>query len=142
VPFSSDPHAWLRPIYAELRRDPAFALLAPAHQFNTLCKAAEETSASKVALMREYNVTTQAALLDHLASRYRYQPAPQREVELWRVRKGDRELRCVAVYLPAGIDVRLIENDGFRRTVLVADARAVDALSQEWQAKLLRKDWR
>jgi hypothetical protein len=29
-----------------------------------------------------------------------------REVELWRVAKGDRELRCLAVYMPTGIDMR------------------------------------
>jgi hypothetical protein len=49
-------------------------------------------------------------------------PNPTREVELWRVRKGDRELLCIAVYLSTGIDVRLMEADGFRRTRLVRDA--------------------
>jgi hypothetical protein len=33
-----------------------------------------------------------------------------REMELWRVRKDGRELRCVAVYLLTGIDLRLMED--------------------------------
>jgi hypothetical protein len=41
---------------------------------------------------------------------------PKREVELSRVRKGERELRCLAVYLPSGSDVQLIEGRDFRRT--------------------------
>jgi hypothetical protein len=38
--------------------------LSPHHQFDALCKAAEDVSPSKVALMREFNATTQTALLD------------------------------------------------------------------------------
>jgi hypothetical protein len=53
-PISSDPHAWLRLIYARLRNAPPFALLSPHHQFDALCKAAAEISPSKVALMRQY----------------------------------------------------------------------------------------
>jgi hypothetical protein len=26
--------------------------------------------------------------------------------ELWQLRKGNRQLRCVAVYLPSGVDLR------------------------------------
>jgi hypothetical protein len=81
--------------------------------------------------MREYNATIQAALLDHLACAYREQPAPAREVELWRVRKRERELRCLAVYLPSGIDVRLMEGDDFRRTRLMNDAVECTSMSDE-----------
>jgi hypothetical protein len=95
--ITSDPHAWLRPLYAQLRRNPAFALLSPAHQFEALAKSAAEESPSKAALMREFNVTTQKALLGWLASVYQQQPEPMREVELWRLQKGQRELQCVAV---------------------------------------------
>ena len=31
-----------------------------------------------------------------------YRSPAQREVELWRVAKDSRELRCLAVYLPTG----------------------------------------
>jgi hypothetical protein len=62
--------------------------------------------------------------------------------ELWRVRKGDRELRCVAHYLPSGIDVRLLEADGsFRRTQLCKMAPEVEKLSGEWLKALLEVGW-
>jgi hypothetical protein len=38
-----------------------------------------------------------------------------RETELWRMRKDERECRCVAVYLPTGIDVRFFEGKEMQR---------------------------
>jgi hypothetical protein len=35
-------------------------------------------------------------------------------IELWTVRKGERELRSVTVYLPTGIDLRLFKGDDFQ----------------------------
>lgn len=64
-----------------------------------------------------------------------------REVELWRVRKEEWELRCVAVYLPSGIDVRLMEGDDFRRTRHVRDAIECTALSDQWKQKLTAVGW-
>lgn len=58
--------------------------------------------------MRERCIAAKHALLDHLASIVE-QKADGKPVELWRVRKGERELRCVVHYLPTGIDVRMIE---------------------------------
>ena len=116
---SSDPHACLRPLYARLRSNPSFARLSSSHQFNELVKAAEGVSESKATLMREYNVTTQIALLDWLSDVKREKPNPTREVELWKVKKSDRELICIAVYLSNGIDVRLMEADRLRCTQLV-----------------------
>jgi hypothetical protein len=66
--ITSDPHAWLRRLYAQLRRTPAFALLSPAHQFEALTKCAAEESPSEAALMREFNATPQKALLGWRAS--------------------------------------------------------------------------
>jgi hypothetical protein len=64
-----------------------------------------------------------------------------REVEMWRVRKGDRELRAVAVYLPTGIDLRLLERDDFRRTELCRDGPTLHARAAEWRAKLQDSGW-
>jgi hypothetical protein len=61
--------------------------------------------------------------------------------ELWRVSKGNRELGCVAQYLASGIDLRLLEGDGFRRTQLCRDAPAVQVLSDERRSALLARDW-
>jgi hypothetical protein len=56
------------------------------------------------------------------------------------VRKGERELRCVAVYLPNGIDVKLFEGEDFRRTLLVRDSFAVAGLSHEWKQALMTRN--
>jgi hypothetical protein len=63
------------------------------------------------------------------------------EVELWRVAKDGRELRCVAVYMTTGIDLRLMEGEDFRRTQLLRDGPAVEALAEQWQAKLRVAGW-
>jgi hypothetical protein len=64
-----------------------------------------------------------------------------REVELWCVRKDSRELRCLAVYMPTGIDLRLIEGEDFRRTQPLKDGPSVEARAEEWRTKLLEKGW-
>ena len=69
------------------------------------------------------------------------QKASAEPIELWRVRKGDRDLRCVVHYLPTGIDVRLLEGDDFRRTQLVRDAPETEKLSQGWRAALIERGW-
>jgi hypothetical protein len=69
-------------------------------------------------------------------------PGPaQREIELWRVVKDPRELRCVALYPPTGIDPRLMEGEDFRRTQLLRDGPAVQELAEEWRSKLRGSGW-
>ena len=80
----------------------------------------------------------QRALLLHLADSKPIAPAV---TELWRVAKGNRELRCVVQYLASGIDLRLMEGDGFRRTQLCRNAPAVQALSREWRDALIGSGW-
>src|SRR5829696_418921 len=48
----------------------------------------------------------QRAILGSLAHVVYPLPA-QRDIELWRVTKDSRELRCIALYLPTGIELRL-----------------------------------
>jgi hypothetical protein len=69
------------------------------------------------------------------------QNAVAESVELWRVRKADRELRCDAHYIPTGIDVRLMEGTDFRRTQLVKDALETEALSHQWKTALIAVGW-
>ena len=109
--LSSDPHAWLRPSYAALRSHPAFLQFAPATQFEALVKAVEREHASKA--RRRFimgPLPAQRALLTRLQSMLD-QKETAAPFELWHVRKGERQLRCVAVYLPTGIDLRLLEGD-------------------------------
>jgi hypothetical protein len=142
VPFvSSDPHAWLYPIYDRLLADARFGLLSPVHQFDALATAVEKESPTKGAAMREWSAAAQLAMLKWLNDVVHEQPSPTTEVELWRVRKGDRELRCVAMYLPSGIDLRLFERDDFRRTQLVRDSPELTALSDRWRTALLACGW-
>ena len=122
-PFvSSDPGAWIRPYYAAIAQRPGFFQLAPAHQFAALLDAIAADYPTRAAELRDSTTTTQSAILGWLHDVTSQKP-PAREVEMWRVRKGERELRAVAVYLPTGIDWRLLERDDFRRTDCVAMAR-------------------
>jgi hypothetical protein len=65
---SSDPHAWLRPIFARLQASPAFGQSARAHQFAQLCDALSAEHPSEAEEMRHWSNATQNALLAHLAS--------------------------------------------------------------------------
>lgn len=137
---SSDPHAFLRPIYRRLAADRSFHLLAEQLQFDRLIEAATEVSERHAAVMREYNVATRSAILRHLAKAESLRPGAE-QVELWTLKKGDRVLRCAAVYLPAGVDVRVFENDEMRRTQLVKDGPAAEALAEEWRTKACAVGW-
>jgi hypothetical protein len=141
MPLTSDPHAWLCQIYARLRADTKFGLLAPVHQFEALAAEADKESPTKGATMREWTVDAQIAMLKWLSDVTHEQRDPNNEIEVWRVRKGERELRCVALYLPSGIDVRLFEGDDFRRTQLVRDAIESRSLSDVWKQKLEERGW-
>ena len=138
--LSSDPHAWLRPFYADLRSHPAFATFAPSHQFQQLVQAVEREHPSKAATLREWSAAAQHGLLLHLASMFD-QKESAAPFHLWSVHKGDRQLRCVAVYLPSGVDLRLFEGADFRRTQLCKDAPETYALADTWLAALVDAGW-
>jgi hypothetical protein len=138
--LESDPHAWLRPFYARLQQHPAFRHFAPAHQFEQLVQAIGAEHPAEAAQMREWTAAGQHMLLLHLASMLE-QKAGAEPVELWSVKKADRALRCVAHYLPSGIDLRLMEGTDFRRTQLVRDAPAVNALAENWKIALEGRGW-
>jgi hypothetical protein len=141
APFiSSDPHAWLRPYYAELVARGGFGLLAPALQFQALIDAFAVDHPSKVADYQGWNDAGQRAFLSWLAEVTTERP-PTRETELWRMRKGERTLRCAAVHIPTGIDLRLFEGSDFLRTALTPDAPAAHAKASEWKRALRARGW-
>jgi hypothetical protein len=76
------------------------------------------------------------ALLRHLASLESLGSGPASR-ELWRAAKGGRQLVCRAVYLPHGIDLRLLEDGDIRRTVLLRDGPAAEARAREWRDALI-----
>ena len=90
--------------------------------------------------MREYNYDTRQATLGHLRKMLQQQPL-RREEPLWMVKKGHRVLHCVVIYLPAGADLRLLENGEFRRTVLFRNGDELEQRQREWKAALLERGW-
>jgi hypothetical protein len=134
------PHAFLRPIYPQLAADRNFALLATLTQFDRLVEAAEKVSQRHAALMRRYTTDAKIALLGHLRKAESQRPGP-REVECWPLRKGERVLSCIAVYLPGGIDIRMLENGELRRTQLTKDGPQAEALADQWRAAAIKLGW-
>jgi len=63
------------------------------------------------------------------------------ETELWTVAKENRTLRCVARYLPLGIDLRLMEGDDFRRTELHKTGDLAELKADAWKRALEAKGW-
>ena len=85
-----------------------FELLAPVAQFREPSRAAATVSESAAARLRPLSPATQSALSAHLKMLESQRPAPPSE-DLWRLQRGNRALVCVAVYLPHGVDLRLLE---------------------------------
>jgi hypothetical protein len=102
IDLTSDPHAWLRPYYIALKNDSAFWMLAEPLRFEALCCAVEREHPSRAASMREWSPAAQQGILGWLETVTKEKPAVQK-VELWRVTKDSRELRCVVRYMPHGV---------------------------------------
>ena len=65
----------------------------------------------------------------------------KRETELWRMQKGQRVVCCTAVYLPLGVDLRLLDCGDMLRTELFRDSYALSARSRKWQRTLPKSGW-
>ena len=63
-------------------------------RFEALCCAVEGEYPSRAASMREWSPAAKTGILEWLDSVTQQKPAV-RKVELWRVRKDTRELRCL-----------------------------------------------
>ena len=84
---SSDPHAWLRPHFAALSKQEAFALLAPALRFYALCDVVAFDHPTKAAQMKEWSPAAQEATTRWLAN-ITSEVGSANEVELWTVTKA------------------------------------------------------
>src|SRR5215207_1979873 len=89
------PHAWLVPFWAQLKRQTFFARLAPELQSEALAAALDADYPAKAQEVREWNFATCRAMLAGLDMLLTAGPT-KRETELWRMQKGQREVRCVA----------------------------------------------
>jgi hypothetical protein len=139
--LSSDPHTWLRPYFATLKADPAYHTLATPLRFKALCESVEGDFPERANWMRQWSPAAQEGTLKWLES-VTEQKAAVTELELWTVKKGARTLRCVARYLPSGIDLRLLEGDDFRRTELHKDADLAELKATGWRQVLEERGWR
>ena len=55
--------------------------------------------------------------------------------------KGKRELRCIAVYVSTGIDLRLLERGEIRRTALFTLSVVLLGTARRWHRALLETGW-
>jgi hypothetical protein len=140
--LTSDPHAWLRPYVATLKADPAFATLAMPLRFAALCDVVGVDHPDRARWMKEWSPAAPTGTLHWLESVTKEERAAVTELELWAVTKGKRKLRCVARYLPIGIDLRLMERDDFRRTELHKDADLAEIRAMGWRQALEERGWR
>jgi hypothetical protein len=119
---SSDRNAWLLPYWADLHRQSSFfANLAPELQASALADHIAVDYPDKAAEIRGWTPVTRRAVLAVLDRALRQKHADDL-TELWRMRRAAREVRCVAVRVGPGIDLRLLEDGEMRRTELVWDA--------------------
>jgi len=131
----------MRPYYEAAAAREGFSRLPIPLQFGVLISAVAADYPAQAAKLRQIvDLPSQRAVLLSL-SNVVYQGPAAREVELWRVRKDSRELRCLAVYMPTGIDLRLLEGEDFRHTQLLTDGPAVQARAEEWRVKLRDRAW-
>lgn len=85
--------------------------------------------------MKQWSPDAQEGTLRWLESAMKEKPGVT-ELELRTVKKEKRTLRCVARYLPIGIDLRLMEADDFRRTELHKDVDLAEVRSMGWKQAL------
>jgi hypothetical protein len=138
--LTSDPHACLRPIFARLQTQAGFAHLSPSHQFLQLLDALVPDHPVEAMEMRGWSPGAQDALVQHLAS-MNLQTPPAVVSQLWTVTKDNRSLRCIVHYLSSGLDLRLLEGDGFRRTQLCKTAPEANELAEGWKKALVERGW-
>jgi hypothetical protein len=60
---STSPHAWLLPFWADLKRQPFFARLAPELQSEAIAAALDADYPAKAAEIRDWNFATRRAML-------------------------------------------------------------------------------
>ena len=129
------------PYFATLKADPAYHTLAMPLRFAALCDVVAHEHPEPAKWMRDWSPAAREDTLKWLESATKEKPAVT-ELELWTVTKGTRTLRCVARYLPLGIDLRLMEGDDFRRTELHKDGDLAKVRATGWRQALEERGWK
>lgn len=136
-----DVEALLLPHWASLKRQTFFDRLAPELQAEALAEALERSHPAEAREVREWTPPTRRTVLARLDACLRPGSArPQRAV--WSVRKGERrELVCLAVSLPFGTELRLVEQGEMLRSELLREGFLVAARADEWRRALVAAGW-
>lgn len=87
---------------------------------NVVRSVSEADYPHKTAEIREWNAATRRVMIAVLDQALKEKHA-DRQAELWRMTKGNREVTCAAVYTKVGLDLRLLERGEMLRTELFRD---------------------
>jgi len=98
------------------------------------------TNPNQAAEIRAWNAATRRAMIAVLDQALREKHADN-QVELWRMKKGHREVTCAALYTRVGLDLRLLERGEMLRTELFHDGPSAQARSRQWRQALERAGW-
>jgi hypothetical protein len=141
-PFvSSDPTAWLRSYWKRLHDENSFfPNLAPELQAKALADLVAEDHPAKAQQIRQWNAVTRRAMLVGLDVALKANH-PDKQVELWQMRQGERARTCVAVYTIVGLDLRLLEGGEMLRTQLCQNAPTLLATARQWEKTLRAAGW-
>jgi hypothetical protein len=121
--------------------DPAYKMLAYPLRFAAVCEVVEREHPERARWMRQWSPKAHEGTLKWLETVTTEVPAVS-ELELWTLSKGTRTLRCIARYLPNGIDLRLLEGDDFRRTELHKDGDLAALQATGWRQALEERGWK
>ena len=136
-----DVEALLLPHWATLKQRTFFDRLAPELQATALADALETSHPAEAREVREWTPPTRRTILARLDNGLRAGPARPQRV-LWTAQKGERrELQCVALLLPFGTELRLLERAELLRSELLREVYLVDARAEEWRLALEGAGW-
>ena len=137
----SDDEALLRRYWENLlRQSPDMPNLAPDLQAKALADAMEAEHPKKAAIVRDWNPIRRGAKLAMLMTAPRKEPLDAFK-ELWRLRSGDREVRCIAVYVSNGVDLRLVQGGVKLRAELFVDVPLLRVRSKQWRESFEAEGW-
>lgn len=126
--------------YQQLLRAGTFNALASEQVASLLAEAIQADYPNQAQEIREWTTATRQAMLgvlDDLAEAGDL----SRHTTLWRASQLKRQAECAAVYLPQGIDVRLLIDGDADRTSLVANPWLAEEQAAVWLRGLLASDW-
>lgn len=136
-----DLEALLLPHWAVLKRQTFFDRLAPELQVKALAEALEPLHPREAHEVREWTPPTTRTMLARLDGSLRRGQARPQQV-LWTARKGARrEVVCVSLVLPFGIELRLFDGSELLRSELLRGEFQASAKADDWRRALAAAGW-